>query len=78
VGERETVESFLDAEGFPAAKISAMPGRETTITLDEFISMAGNIEEVLGQELYPAEMMKRLQEQQAVCSELREWLKRLG
>ncbi|RQW85631.1 MAG: hypothetical protein EHM79_11370 [Geobacter sp.] len=78
VGDRETVESFLDATGCPATKIAGMPGRETTITLDEFISMAGNIEEVLGQELYPAEMMKRLQEQQAVCSELREWLKRLG
>jgi hypothetical protein len=78
VGERETVESFLDAEAYPSAKIEGMHNRETTITLDEFISMAGNIEEVIGQEMFPEEMMRRLQEQQAVCSELREWLERLG
>jgi hypothetical protein len=78
VGERETVEDFLDAEAYPVAKAAEIHGRETTISLDEFISMVGNIEEVLGQELFPEEMMKRLQKQQAVCSELREWLKRLG
>ncbi len=78
VGERETVEAFLEAEGYPVANTGNRHNRQTTITLDEFISMAGNIEEVLGQELFPEEMMKRLQEQQAVCFELREWLERLG
>jgi hypothetical protein len=74
VGERETIESFLDAEAYPDAKTAARQGPETTITLDEFIAMAGNIEEVLGQDLFPIELLKRLQEQQAVCAELREWL----
>ena len=74
VGERETIESFLDAEAYPDAKTAARQGPETTITLDQFIAMAGNIEEVLGQDLFPIELLKRLQEQQAVCSELREWL----
>jgi hypothetical protein len=78
VGEREAVESFLEAEAYTVAHTVGRHDRQTTITLDEFISMAGNIEEILGQELFPEEMMKRLQEQQAVCSELREWLKRLG
>jgi hypothetical protein len=78
VGGRETVEALLDAEAYPVAKTGDSHHRQTTITLDEFISMAGNIEEVLGQELFPEELMKRLQEQQAVCSELRDWLERLG
>jgi hypothetical protein len=39
--------------------------------------LAGNIEEVLEKELSPEEMMRRLTEQHAVCSELREWLERL-
>lgn len=78
VGKKAIVEAFLDAEAYPVAKTRGRHDRQTTITLDEFISMAGNIEEVLGQELFPEEMMKRLQEQQAVCSELREWLERLG
>jgi hypothetical protein len=78
VGERENIETFLEKEAYPAGKVEGIHIRETTISLDEFISMAGNIEEVLGQEMTPAELMKRLEEQQAVCSELREWLKRLG
>jgi len=77
-GERDAVETFLEAEAYPAGKTAEQHHRETTITLDEFISMSGNIEEVLGQEMFSAELMKKLQEQQAVCSELREWLKRLG
>lgn len=78
VGERDTVEVFLETQAGPVAETAGHCARETTITLDEFIAMAGNIEEVLGQELFPEEMMRRLREQQAVCSELREWLERLG
>ncbi|MGA7828616.1 MAG: hypothetical protein WCA04_13190 [Geobacteraceae bacterium] len=78
VGERELVEAFLEAEACPAEKIEGQDNLKTTITLDEFISMAGGIEEVLGQELFPEELMKRLEEQQSICSELRKWLERLG
>jgi hypothetical protein len=78
VGERDCVESFLEVGACPAEKVEGVYSRKTTITLDEFISMAGGIEEVLGQELFPEELMKRLQEQQSVCSELRKWLERLG
>lgn len=78
VGTREAIEAFLEKEANPEAEAAEQPGRETTVTLDEFIAMAGNIEEVLGRELFPDEMMKRLQEQQAVCTELRQWLERLG
>lgn len=78
VGERETIESFLDTEAYPDAKTAVRQGPETTITLDEFIAMAGNIEEVISQELFPLELLKRLHEQQIVCSELREWLEEKG
>lgn len=77
VGTREAIEVFLEKAANPGGAASEKPGRETTVTLDEFIAMAGNIEEVLGRELFPDEMMKRLQEQQAVCAALREWLGRL-
>jgi hypothetical protein len=78
VGERDAVEAFLEGQADSVAEMAGPCSRETTITLDEFIAMVGNIEEVLGQEMFPEEMMRRLREQQSVCSELREWLERLG
>jgi len=51
---------------------------ETTMGLDEFIALAGNPALHLGDELSAEDMMRRLQDQQAVCVELREWLNRLG
>jgi hypothetical protein len=77
VGDPATVESFLEEQAFPDGKPDRPATAKTTITLDECIMLAGNIEEVLEMELSPGEMMRRLTEQQAVCSELREWLERL-
>jgi len=78
VGKGEAIEGFLEMQANPSTETAVKSsGRKTTVTLDEFISMAGSMEEVLGKELFPEEMMKRLQEQQVVCSELREWLERL-
>lgn len=77
VGEPATVERFLEEQAYPEGKPHPPAGEKATITLDECIMLAGNIEEVLEKELSPEEMMRRLSEQQAVCSELREWLERL-
>jgi len=77
VGEREKVESFLEDCARLGSRVGAPAQVKSTVTLDEFIAMAGNLEELLGRELAPAGMMRRLEERQAVCSELREWLKRL-
>jgi hypothetical protein len=78
VGEPAAVERFLEEQACPDRKPRPVAGEKTTITLDECIMLAGNIEEVLEKELSPEEMMRRLTEQQSVCSELREWLERLG
>jgi hypothetical protein len=76
-GESATVERFLEDQAYPEGKPYRPAGKKATITLDECIMLAGNIEEVLEKEMSPEEMMRRLTEQQTVCSELREWLERL-
>jgi len=78
IGAREDVETFLEGEARPDCRAALPRQGETTVTLDQFITMAGTIEEVLSQEFFPDEMMRRLTEQQAVCVELREWLDGLG
>lgn len=78
VGEREAVESFLEARAYPGGKPVTPDAVRGTITLDQFISMAGNIEELLSRELCPEEMIRRLCARQTVCTELRRWLDRLG
>jgi hypothetical protein len=78
VGSRAAVEAFLEGEARPDGRATALVQGETTVTLDQFIAMAGAMEELLSQELFPEEMMRRLKDQQAVCLELREWLDRLG
>jgi hypothetical protein len=77
VGEKESVESFLEAYAFPGGKPVQPAGRKGTVTLDEFIVMAGNMEELLSREFCPEEMMRRLSARQAVCAELKEWLEKL-
>lgn len=78
IGEREAVEAFLEARAYPGGKTSAHDSGKWTVTLDQFISMAGNIEELLSRELCPEEMIRRLSARQAVCTELKKWLDRLG
>ncbi|MRR33313.1 hypothetical protein EG829_01255 [bacterium] len=78
VGERDAVEAFLEAYAHPVGKQAKPGGSKSTVTLDEFIAMAGNMEDLLSRELCPEEMMRRLTERQAVCSELKEWLERLS
>lgn len=77
VGDPATVEKFLEEQASPDEKPHPPAGDKATLTLDECIMLAGNIEEVLEAELSAEEMMRRLTEQQSVCSELREWLERL-
>ena len=78
VGEPARVERFLEEQAHPEGKPSRPSAVKATITLDECIMLAGNIEEVLEKELSPEELMRRLAEQHTACSELREWLERLG
>ncbi len=78
VGDPARVESFLGEQAYPDGKPYRPTAGKATLTLDECIMLAGTIEEVLERELSPEEMMRRLAEQQSVCSELREWLERLG
>jgi len=78
IGEREAVEGFLEALACPEGKPVPRQAGRGTITLDHFIDMAGSIEELLSRELCPEEMIRRLSARQAVCTELRRWLDRLG
>jgi hypothetical protein len=76
VGERDAIEAFLEAGN--GVEVAAQDMPETTMGLDEFIALAGNPALRLGDELSAEDMMRRLQDQKAVCVELREWLNRLG
>lgn len=77
VGESAVVEKFLEALALPGKKPDSPAGEKTTITLDECIMLAGNIEELLKKELSPEETIRRLGKQQSVCAELRRWLEKL-
>lgn len=76
VGDREVVEAFLEESS--GAHICAQDMPDTTVSLDEFIAFAGTTERRAGKELSAEGMIRRLQDQQAVWYELREWLDRLG